>query len=127
MSGDPLPPEIQKFIVRHIASVEELEILLLLFKERDPPCTAESAYQVIKSSRQSVQLGLDKFLEAGFVESVPGDPPGYTFKATESESLIHELNRCYQEKPVRVIGAIYQRTRDFARDFADAFKFKRDQ
>lgn len=126
MSGEPLPPEVQKFIVRHIASVEELEILLLLFNERETPCTAESAYQVIKSSRQSVQLGLDKFLAEGFVESVTGDPPGYTFRDAGSESLIRELDRSYREKPVRVIEAIYQRTRDSARDFADAFKFKRD-
>ncbi len=126
MSGESLPPEVRQFIARHIASVEELEILLLLLAGEARPCTAESAYQVIKSSRQSVEHGLRKFIAAGFAAVTAETPPGFTFRSNDSEPVIRELGRCYRQMPVRVVEAIYQKPRDSAQDFADAFKLKRD-
>jgi hypothetical protein len=124
MPGEPLPPEIRQFLARHIASVEELEILLLLHRETAASWTAESVYQVIKSSRPSVQHGLDKFTAAGLLAAAP---PDYVCQSSAATPVIAALARSYREMPVRVVEAIYQRPRDSAaQDFADAFKLKRE-
>ena len=122
MPDESLPPPVVHFIARHIATVEELEILLLLAREEGRAWTAEGIYQVVKSSRQSVEHVLGKFLAASFVTA---SPAGHTIVPLAGHPILPELSRCYREMPVRVIQAIYQRPRDPARDFADAFKLKR--
>jgi hypothetical protein len=122
MPDESLPPPVVHFIARHIATVEELEILLLLAREEGKAWTAEGIYQVVKSSRQSVAQVLARFLAAGFVTA---SADGHSIVPLAGLPLLHELSRCYREMPVRVIQAIYQRPRDAAQEFADAFKLKR--
>ena len=123
MPDDPLPSAVMQFLARHIATVEELEILLLLAKDGGKAWHAEEIYQVVKSSRKSVEQGLAKFIAAGLVTTA-----GTTFSIgpLSGDSIIHELARRYREMPVRVIATIYQRPRDSVQDFADAFKFRRN-
>jgi hypothetical protein len=124
MPGEPLSPEVRQFLARHIASVEELEILLLLHRESASSWNAETVYQVIKSSRDSVQRGLDKFHSAGLL--VASTPPAYALHPSATGAALDGLARAYRDMPVRVVEAIYQRPSDSAQDFADAFKIKRE-
>lgn len=121
--AESLPLPVVELLARHIASVEELEILLLLFQEPGKAWTAESIYQIVKSSRDSVGQVLQKFVSAGLVAD--SQPEGYRFSTQTDAALVGELSRCYRAMPVRVIQAIYQRPRDAAQEFADAFKLKR--
>ena len=110
-------------MARHIATMEELEILLLLAKDKTALWTAEATYQVVKSSRASVELGLRKFVAAGLATAVQD---GYSIAPQADLQVLEEVSRAYRGMPVRVIEAIYQRPRDAAQDFADAFKLKRN-
>ena len=126
MADEPLASSVRQFISQHLSSVEQLEILLVLVNRASTTWTAEAIYQVVLSSRASVEQGLEKFAAVGLVEKIAGDPPAYGFPGTNAEAAIQELHRCYQKMPVRVIGAIYQRDRDTVQGFADAFKFMRE-
>ena len=126
MPGETFPPEVRQFIFRHLSSVEELEILILMVDGGSKEWTIEAIYQVILSSRPSVERGLDKFTAAGLLAKSPVQPASYTLPPSGEEATIRELARCYREAPVRVIEAIYQKSRDSAQGFADAFKFKRE-
>jgi len=123
MPDELLPSAAAQFLARHIATVEELEILLLLGNDASKARTTEEIYQVIKSSRKSVELGLEKFVAAGLVTA---NSARFSISPLPAHSGIHELIRLYRESPVRVICAIYQPPRDSAQDFADAFKLRRD-
>jgi hypothetical protein len=68
MAGDSLPAAVKQFIVSHLASVEELEILLMLPKREKQEWTIDPIYQVILSSRPSVERALEKFTTSGFLE-----------------------------------------------------------
>jgi predicted transcriptional regulator len=126
MAGEPLPSSVRQFILQHLSSVEQLEILLLLMNQTRAHWTAEEIYMVVLSSRTSVVQGLEKFTTAGLVEKSGETPSTYRFLSSSDAPAINELRHCYQEMPVRVIEAIYQRNRDAVQGFADAFKFKRE-
>ena len=127
MAGEALPPDVRQLIFQHLSSVEELEILLLLAGESSKAWTMETTYQGILSSRKSVEKGLEKFAAAGLVSKIPpAESPTYMIGPTAADATFQELARCYREMPVRVIEAIYQKGRDSAQGFADAFKFKRE-
>lgn len=127
MADDALPAEVRQFIVSHLASVEELEILLMLAKGERQEWTVDPIYQVILSSRSSVERALEKFVTDGLIhKSVAEATSIYRFQPRGGDSTILELARCYRAAPVRVIEAIYQRSRDSVQGFADAFKIKRD-
>ncbi|WP_367870851.1 hypothetical protein [Luteolibacter sp. Populi] len=127
MAGEALPPDVRQLIFQHLSSVEELEILLLLTGEAGKAWTVETTYQRILSSRKSVEKGLEKFAAAGLVSKIPPpESPTYIFDRAAADTTFQELARCYRELPVRVIEAIYQKSRDSAQGFADAFKFKRE-
>jgi hypothetical protein len=123
MPDDSLPDAVAQFMARHIATMEELEILLLLAKDKTALWTAEATYQVVKSSRASVEQGLRKFVTAGLATAVQD---GYSIAPQADLLLLEQVSRAYRGMPVRVIEAIYQRPRDAAQDFADAFKLKRN-
>jgi len=122
MPDDSLPPSVAQFIARHIATMEELEILLLLAKDATKVWSAEATYQVVKSSRNSVEQGLRKFVAAGLVAVVQD---AYSIAPQADSLLLQEVSRFYRGMPVRVIAAIYGHPKDPAQDFADAFKLKK--
>lgn len=99
--------------------------MLYLFAAQGQPRTAESVYQTILSSKKSVEVGLEKFIAAGLAEKSASDPPAYIVHPAQA-AIVQELQQSYQRLSVRVIQAIYQKPRDAAQSFADAFKFKRD-
>ncbi|RYD82985.1 MAG: hypothetical protein EOP84_08580 [Verrucomicrobiaceae bacterium] len=123
MPDEALPPQVVDFLARNIATVEELEILLLLAKEAGKSWRVEEIYQVIKSTRQSVEHGLAKFAAAGLVVRSGAD---FSIASLQPHVPLPELIQCYREMPVRVIQTIYQPSRDSIQDFADAFKLRRD-
>jgi predicted transcriptional regulator len=125
MSDESLSPAVRTFIAQHLASVEELEILLFLLAARGKPHTIESVYQTILSSKSSVERALEKFIAAGLAQRESPDLPAYSIQPAHV-AVVQELQDTYRRLSVRVIEAIYQKPRDAAQTFADAFKFKRD-
>jgi hypothetical protein len=123
MPDESLPLPVVDFLARHIATVEELEILVLLAGEDAKSWSPEGIYQIVKSSRQSVERVLEKFAAAGFLTA--SLDAGYGLSPQADTTVVRELCRCYRHMPVRVIQAIYERPRDAAQEFADAFKLKR--
>lgn len=125
MSDESLSPAVRTFITQHLSSVEELEILLFLLAAHGKPQTIESVYQTILSSKSSVERALEKFIAAGLAERASQDLPVYSIQPAQA-AIVQELQDTYRRLSVRVIEAIYQKPRDAAQTFADAFKFKRD-
>ncbi len=126
MPGESLPSSVRQFISQRLSSVEQLEILLLLANQTRADWTTEEIYKVVLSSRTSVAQGLEKFTAEGLLEKSAETPPAYRLRSSSDVPVINELRHCYQEMPVRVIEAIYQKNRDAVQGFADAFKFKHE-
>lgn len=118
------------FICRFVASVEQLEILLLLARKPEACFTVEGVYEVIMSTRISVERWLDQMVAARLLIRQPGPPLSYRFDPQEPgiNALVNELSDSYKAYPVRVIEAIYKLRlpSDPAQDFADAFRIRKN-
>jgi hypothetical protein len=116
-----LPPEVERIIARHVHSVEQMEILLLLRKRREP-WTADATARELRIDASSAQRRLEELTEAGFLTGADG---AFLYAVTgELDRDVEQLQRCYTERRVAVITAIFSRPNDRLRSFSDAFRFK---
>ena len=118
-----LPLSIREFLSRYVRSIEQLEILLLLGRAPTTTWSLEKVYDVILSTRQSVERWLEELTRNGLLEKLPDPGAGYRCCADKNVvSQVAELAELYRTTPVRVIEAIYKPKADAAQSFADAFK-----
>jgi hypothetical protein len=119
-----LPAPVREFIARHVRSVEQLEILLLLARSPKEAWSPRAVYDTILSTPQSVASWLEELTRSGLLEIVPQTDLQYRCTSDpDLRSRIEELAELYRIRPVRVIESIYRPSADPLRSFADAFKF----
>jgi len=118
--------ELLGFIARFIHSVEQIEILCIFARAPAKTWTEEEVFKEIQSSRTSVAANLGLF--CGRLLHFDA-PTGYRFSPESPDlgRLALELVKTYHERRVTVINAIYREPVDPIRDFADAFKLRKDK
>ena len=131
MAEEGLSPSVLQFIEHYVRSVEQVEIILLLARNPEQEFSVEDVYQVIMSTRDSVQGWLDEMVTRGLAVCKAGTAPAYQFASANTEvcETAQELAASYQAYPVRVIEAIYRPRKprtDPAQDFADAFRLRKN-
>lgn len=124
MADDLVPNEVRDFIQRHIDSVAQLEALLLLRAnpdaEWDVPRTARRLY----TSEQEIadvlaRLSADKLLSH--------DNGLYRYECSlEMQELVDRVSAVYSRQLIPITNMIHAKPRRI-RQFADAFKFKKDR
>lgn len=126
MSSDPLPPAVRQLLARHIRSVEQLEILLLVRTQPAREWTAAEIYDVVRSSQASIAERLDAFTASGFLTKTEGTPPRYRYSPnSDLRSAVDQTATAYQTWRVRVIEVIFAPEADPVQSFADAFKLRK--
>ena len=128
MSGDSLSPPVKQLLARHIQSVEQLEVLLLLRSQPQRAWTAAEVFEVIRSSEPSIAARLQAFTAQGFLVEEKGPPAKYRFapKDQNLDAAVDQTATAYQTWRVRVIEAIFAPQTDPVQSFADAFKLRKD-
>lgn len=124
MARTDIPKHVRQLILRHIESVQQVEILMLL---RDAP---EHVYTVSEVSRKlhiapdACRRWLDEFSAARLVERTPegvkhrGEGP----QARSADDLVE----CYSRRRLAVIDAIYNKPSSAIQSFSDAFRIRRE-
>ena len=128
MQGDSLPAPVKQLLARHIQSVEQLEVLLLLRSQPQRAWTAAEVFEVIRSSQSSIATRLQTFTSQGFFVEENTSPPTYRFapKDQNLQAAVDQTASAYQIWRVRVIEAIFAPEADPVQSFADAFKLRKD-
>jgi predicted transcriptional regulator len=119
------PDGVLSFVDRHIESVEQLEILLLLASQ-ERKWRASEIFQTIQSSQTSVEQRLESLVAAGLIAKDEKGCFRFAPKDDDTRKLVKDLADAYKTRRVRIIEAIYTRKTDAVRTFADAFKFRKD-
>lgn len=128
MPKDALPPHVYEFITRNVRSLEQLEILLLVAQEKETTWTVQMVYDVILSTKPTVERWLEEFARLTFLQKEDGDPPTYRFIATdETTVLVRKLAQVYKAKPVRVIEAIFKAEQNSPQSGPDSSRSKRKE
>jgi hypothetical protein len=123
---DPISGELRKFISRHISSIEQLEILLHLFRNRDKSLSLEDITAALKSSSSSVASRTGSLVQSGLVkkESRPELFLRYDASPRHGHELVERLAEAYSTYRLRIIDLIYQPRSNVVQSIADAFKLK---
>ena len=130
MASDGFPQEINDFLIKHIHSVEQLEILLMLHREAGRAWTIEEIANELRSDMQSVQNRLQDLCAQHMLTcTLSHDESHYAFNSSD-----HDLNRkvsmlaqVYAERRMSVINLIFSKPIDNIRVFADAFRLRKDK
>jgi hypothetical protein len=125
---DDAPTNVQRFVADCIDSVEQLRVLLLLFSDRQRPWTVAEITRELRSVESSIEKRLND-LYGRKVLLRESDPAKHRFVpfSPEIEATIAELAKLHEVRPYRVIEMIYSRPSEALRQFADAFKIKKDK
>ncbi len=128
MSTNGLPDIVREFIIEHIDSVEQVEILLLLRQKTGRTWTAESMARELRIAVSSAATRLADLKKLGFVVAVDGAPNEYRYapRTPELDETVRGLAEAYSERRVTVINLIFSKPIDKIRTFADAFRLRRE-
>lgn len=127
MVGDPLPVDLQKFIARHVESVEKLEILLLIGNSPEKAWSGQEVYQQIQSSPNSVNQKLKDLVAEGLAQREASDRFRFFPKTKELAEQVRAINEAYQTRRIKVIQSIFSESTEELRKFADAFRLKKEK
>jgi hypothetical protein len=121
-----LPDKVLQFLAANIASVEQLEILLMLRAGHDRSWNSREIYQRVMTNVRSIEQSLKKLCEQEQVRQVSEGQYQFIIN-TDLERVLEELAAAYKEMPTRILSALYGRPSSEMKAFADAFKIKKPQ
>lgn len=129
MSEQKIAPDIRNFLRKHIRTVEQLEILLLLRQERNREWTATEVFAKVRSSEQSVALRLAQFAEDGLLITNNTVPATYRYspRLPSLDDVIARTGDAFQTRRVQMLEAIFSGDEsdiDPVQSFADAFRLR---
>ncbi|MEW6612666.1 MAG: hypothetical protein ACOY5C_09520 [Pseudomonadota bacterium] len=129
MTYEDIPQEIKDFIVKHINSVEQLEILLLLQGSPAREWSARDVAQELRSDTHSVAARMADLHARGFLHSQETPVPTYRFNPANAQEaqLVAKLASVYAQRRMAVINLIFSKPIDKIRVFADAFNLRKDK
>lgn len=146
MASNPpegIPPDVREFLTREINSIEQLEILLLLRRTSPRRWTPSEVSTELRGNVDSARHRLELLAASRIVlvhRGAPSAPEGrtgvsqgdtectYSFDASSRslDELVASLDSVYSQRRVRVIEFIFTKPTDPLRDFADAFKLRKE-
>lgn len=125
-SPAPIPEATQRLILLAIPSVPYLEALLLLRAAPDLCWDAARAGARLYLGEKAAQGLLDQLQQAGL--AAPGPTPGTVCYAPHGEhmrELVDGLAQAYSRNLIGVTQLIHSKSHAKARQFADAFVFRK--
>ncbi len=123
-----LPEAVTTFVASHIGSLEQLELLLLVMETSERWWDASAASSHLGIHPDAARRGLDHLAARNLLAlSVTGDvryryQPGRADLA-QAARLVADA---YRTRRVAVLKLVTQSERHSLRDFADAFRIRRD-
>lgn len=124
MSDADITPELKRFIGEHINSVEQLEVLLLLERDRSRAWTAVEVSQQLASNPLSVETRLLDLSARGLVVATESGGVLQYRRTAAHDADVAALARAYAGRRTSVITLIFSKPIDSVRTLADAFRFR---
>jgi hypothetical protein len=121
--------QVDLFIVGQIDSVPHLEALLLIFNSRPKAWSIETMANSLYVRRDVAARILDSLLQRNLI-AVDSHRPDVFFYASEDDyqnRLVEVVDAVYRKEVVRVSSLIHSKGSAGVRDFARAFRIKKDK
>jgi hypothetical protein len=123
-----LPPAVERFLDEHVASVGQLEVLLLLRGRPGAELTAADVARVLGIDDGFAAAELRQLATHGLLLEQAGSPPRFRF-APATPALgeaVAAVERAYATRRLSVVNRIVEKPNPTIRAFADAFRLRKD-
>ncbi|WP_413294233.1 hypothetical protein ACLSU7_03835 [Bdellovibrio sp. HCB185ZH] len=115
--------EIKTFIRRHIHSIAILDVLFFLKHREYKAWTPQEVSVEMRSNPGYAKSQLEELVASGMVCR---EGAGYRYLVSDSAETVEKLELLYNTRRSSVMNYIYSQPIDNIRDFANAFKIKKD-
>lgn len=118
--------ELREFLEQRLSSIEQIEITLLLRRERDRSFSAPEVATALGMPPESAAMRLFLLASGGLLLFEASGVPRYRYAASDAatDALLGELQTAYSDAP-GAVRALVGAPPDPIRSFADAFKLKK--
>jgi hypothetical protein len=121
---NPRRVEVDRFILDEIESVPHIEALLILWNSRPRQWPVEELAALLYLTQDRTGQILEDLLQRAIIVSGDG---GASYNPTYSrDHLMEDLDRIWRRELVRVSNMIHSKASPSVREFARAFRFKKD-
>lgn len=123
MADDPIPGDVRDFILRHIDSIAQLEALLLLRADSTQTWDAARVAARLYAGRDEIREVLVQLCADGLLTCK--DDIFHFECSPEMQAAVDRLVTVYRQHLIPVTNLIHAKPRRI-REFANAFKFRKD-
>ena len=118
-----------QFIHDNLDSVPHLESLILLWNSRPVGWTEEDLSSRLYIPPEQVRSVLRDLMRLQIVQEVSGQPLRYSYLpgSAEQDDLMVGIDNAYRRDLVRISTMIHSKASSPVREFAKAFRFKKDR
>ncbi len=127
MTPSVLSEPLRAFIREHIASVEQVEVLLLLYRSSPREWSAVAVGRELRIDPVSAARRLSDFRERGLISVRAADEAlvyWYEGSSPSNDRMISELDREFRDRRTTLISLIFSTPSDDLRAFAEAFRLR---
>ena len=125
MADEIVPDDLREFILRHIDSITQLEALILLRAHSNTDWDAKQTAARLYAGEQEVAEGLARLCTDGLV-ACTGELYRYRCETPDIRAMVDRLAEAYARHLIPVTNMIHAKPGRI-RQFADAFKFRKDR
>jgi hypothetical protein len=129
MSREPIPEHIRRYILACVSSVPYLEAMLLIRKEAEQLWDSNRVAARLYANQATVENILANLCENGVLVLVANTTPLYRYqpRSPELDETLGQLADVYAKNLVAVTDLIHSNTGKKVQQFADAFKWRKDE
>jgi hypothetical protein len=124
----PTSPELHLFVQEHVRSLEHLEILLLLMQYPDRWWDANAVAQAVGVASESARQALDHFAARNLLAIAVTGAVRYRFQPGHDalRAAADAFGEACRTNRLAVLRLVTKQSPRGVRDFADAFRIRRD-
>lgn len=126
--GAPDRAQVDRFIVEEIDSVPQLEALLLFWNNRPKVWSSESMAKLLYVSPEVAREILRNLVQRRLITEIQEPRDHFVLNADtrEMQDLLASVDAIYRRELVRISNMIHSKASRGVRDFANAFRFKKE-
>lgn len=128
MSREAIPDDVKRFILTSIPSIPYLETLLLLRNNENRLWTSADVARRIYISEKAAHGLLHEMLAAGVAGTNEANPEQFRYAPLSQDlrTMIDQLAQIYSKNLVDVTELVHSKINKRAKQFADAFIWRKD-
>ena len=128
MPQQELSPQVLTFLAEQVGSLETFQLLIKILQSPDRWWDAGTAARELGIAERDAGRALDSLAKRNLLDIRISDDLRYQFRpgTEELREAAYACADAFRRKPVLVLQAITGAKRQSLRDFADAFRIRRD-